>query len=193
MYGTGAFDVFLELLKATSCVNTTRATRLFCDVYNPQSKTYCKRLQVLCPEHSRDPKVRFFLKPLHPVLPCFTSHTHSFFSFLLSSFSFPVSFRSHPLLFNHLPRLPFCLLLTPLTYSHLPCCLCRCQLMRSVGVHLYEMSLSLQVTSAACPSASVIAITAGRSFGVQKWTWSACGCGTSWTSCLSRSVMFAQP
>uniref|UniRef100_A0A672NT65 CXXC-type zinc finger protein 1-like n=1 Tax=Sinocyclocheilus grahami TaxID=75366 RepID=A0A672NT65_SINGR len=33
------------------------ATRLFCDVYNAQSKTYCKRLQVLCPEHSRDPKV----------------------------------------------------------------------------------------------------------------------------------------
>uniref|UniRef100_A0A8C5QPT8 CXXC-type zinc finger protein 1 n=1 Tax=Leptobrachium leishanense TaxID=445787 RepID=A0A8C5QPT8_9ANUR len=33
------------------------ATRLFCDVYNPHSKTYCKRLQVLCPEHSRDPKV----------------------------------------------------------------------------------------------------------------------------------------
>ncbi|XP_012691782.1 CXXC-type zinc finger protein 1 isoform X2 [Clupea harengus] len=33
------------------------ATRLFCDVYNPLSKTYCKRLQVLCPEHSRDPKV----------------------------------------------------------------------------------------------------------------------------------------
>lgn len=26
-------------------------------MYNPQSKTYCKRLQVLCPEHSRDPKV----------------------------------------------------------------------------------------------------------------------------------------
>uniref|UniRef100_A0A3P9JBL9 CXXC-type zinc finger protein 1 n=1 Tax=Oryzias latipes TaxID=8090 RepID=A0A3P9JBL9_ORYLA len=34
------------------------ATRLFCDVYNPQSKTYCKRLQVLCPEHSRDPKIQ---------------------------------------------------------------------------------------------------------------------------------------
>ncbi|XP_003799728.1 CXXC-type zinc finger protein 1-like [Otolemur garnettii] len=33
------------------------ATRLFCDVYDPQSKRYCKRLQVLCPEHSRDPKV----------------------------------------------------------------------------------------------------------------------------------------
>ncbi|XP_063072488.1 CXXC-type zinc finger protein 1b isoform X1 [Engraulis encrasicolus] len=33
------------------------ATRLFCDVYNPQSKTYCKRLQVLCPEHSKEPKV----------------------------------------------------------------------------------------------------------------------------------------
>lgn len=36
----------------------SRATRLFCDVYNLQSQTYCKRLQVLCPEHSRDPKVR---------------------------------------------------------------------------------------------------------------------------------------
>ncbi|KAG8506585.1 CXXC-type zinc finger protein 1 [Galemys pyrenaicus] len=33
------------------------ATRLFCDVYDPLSKRYCKRLQVLCPEHSRDPKV----------------------------------------------------------------------------------------------------------------------------------------
>nr|KAF6435755.1 hypothetical protein HJG63_012491 [Rousettus aegyptiacus] len=33
------------------------ATRLFCDIYDPQSKRYCKRLQVLCPEHSRDPKV----------------------------------------------------------------------------------------------------------------------------------------
>ncbi|XP_037676726.1 CXXC-type zinc finger protein 1-like [Choloepus didactylus] len=33
------------------------ATRLFCDVYNPQTRTYCKRLQVLCPEHSQDPKV----------------------------------------------------------------------------------------------------------------------------------------
>uniref|UniRef100_A0A673HXX5 CXXC-type zinc finger protein 1 n=1 Tax=Sinocyclocheilus rhinocerous TaxID=307959 RepID=A0A673HXX5_9TELE len=38
-------------------LSSIRATRLFCDVYNPQSKTYCKRLQVLCPEHSRDPKV----------------------------------------------------------------------------------------------------------------------------------------
>uniref|UniRef100_A0A3B4ZHJ9 CXXC-type zinc finger protein 1 n=1 Tax=Stegastes partitus TaxID=144197 RepID=A0A3B4ZHJ9_9TELE len=53
-------------LKATGMTLTSRssvspaaipATRLFCDVYNPQSKTYCKRLQVLCPEHSRDPKV----------------------------------------------------------------------------------------------------------------------------------------
>ncbi|XP_032474788.1 CXXC-type zinc finger protein 1-like [Phocoena sinus] len=33
------------------------ATRLFCDVYDPWSKSYCKRLQVLCPEHSKDPKV----------------------------------------------------------------------------------------------------------------------------------------
>ncbi|XP_016073867.1 PREDICTED: CXXC-type zinc finger protein 1-like [Miniopterus natalensis] len=33
------------------------ATRLFCDAYDPKSKRYCKRLQVLCPEHSKDPKV----------------------------------------------------------------------------------------------------------------------------------------
>ncbi|XP_017006135.2 CXXC-type zinc finger protein 1 isoform X2 [Drosophila takahashii] len=30
---------------------------MFCDFYNPASKTYCKRLRVLCPEHSKDPKV----------------------------------------------------------------------------------------------------------------------------------------
>lgn len=30
---------------------------MFCDFYNPTSKTYCKRLRVLCPEHSKDPKV----------------------------------------------------------------------------------------------------------------------------------------
>ncbi|XP_044528947.1 CXXC-type zinc finger protein 1-like [Gracilinanus agilis] len=31
--------------------------QLFCNVYNPQNKTYCKRLRVLCPEHSTDPQV----------------------------------------------------------------------------------------------------------------------------------------
>lgn len=31
--------------------------RLFCDVYNRQQQTYCKRLQVICPEHSKEPKV----------------------------------------------------------------------------------------------------------------------------------------
>lgn len=30
---------------------------MFCDYYNPASKTYCKRLRVLCPEHSKTPKV----------------------------------------------------------------------------------------------------------------------------------------
>ena len=32
--------------------------RMFCDFYNPKEDTYCKRLQVLCPEHNPDP--RFF-------------------------------------------------------------------------------------------------------------------------------------
>ena len=30
---------------------------MFCDFYNPKEETYCKRLQVLCPEHNPDPKV----------------------------------------------------------------------------------------------------------------------------------------
>lgn len=30
---------------------------MFCDFYNPITSTYCKRLRVLCPEHSKDPKV----------------------------------------------------------------------------------------------------------------------------------------
>lgn len=30
---------------------------IFCDFYNPISQTYCKRLRILCPEHSKDPKV----------------------------------------------------------------------------------------------------------------------------------------
>uniref|UniRef100_A0A672PPF8 CXXC-type zinc finger protein 1 n=1 Tax=Sinocyclocheilus grahami TaxID=75366 RepID=A0A672PPF8_SINGR len=49
----------INIVSAFCCFKNTvnTATRLFCDVYNPQSKTYCKRLQVLCPEHSRDPKV----------------------------------------------------------------------------------------------------------------------------------------
>ena len=30
---------------------------LFCDYYNSQQKIYCKRLRVLCPEHTKEPKV----------------------------------------------------------------------------------------------------------------------------------------
>ncbi|EFX66713.1 hypothetical protein DAPPUDRAFT_229353 [Daphnia pulex] len=30
---------------------------MFCDFYNPNNRTYCKRLRVLCPEHCKDPKV----------------------------------------------------------------------------------------------------------------------------------------
>lgn len=32
-------------------------SNIFCDFYNPQQKTYCKRLKILCPEHSKEPKV----------------------------------------------------------------------------------------------------------------------------------------
>ncbi|XP_014676834.1 PREDICTED: CXXC-type zinc finger protein 1-like [Priapulus caudatus] len=30
---------------------------MFCDAFNENNKTYCKRLRVLCPEHSKEPKV----------------------------------------------------------------------------------------------------------------------------------------
>jgi len=30
---------------------------MFCDAYNAQQGTYCKRLRVLCPEHTKDPKI----------------------------------------------------------------------------------------------------------------------------------------
>lgn len=30
---------------------------MFCDNYNPVSGMYCKRLRVLCPEHTKEPKI----------------------------------------------------------------------------------------------------------------------------------------
>ncbi|KAJ2941988.1 hypothetical protein O0L34_g10902 [Tuta absoluta] len=30
---------------------------MFCDFFNPNNATYCKRLRVMCPEHFKDPKV----------------------------------------------------------------------------------------------------------------------------------------
>lgn len=33
---------------------------MFCDFYNPINRTYCKRLRVICPEHSKEPKVNEF-------------------------------------------------------------------------------------------------------------------------------------
>ncbi|CAG7816473.1 unnamed protein product [Allacma fusca] len=31
---------------------------IFCDYHNPLNNSYCKRLKVLCPEHSREPKIK---------------------------------------------------------------------------------------------------------------------------------------
>ena len=31
--------------------------RMFCDYFNRKEQSYCKRLQVLCPEHNPDPKI----------------------------------------------------------------------------------------------------------------------------------------
>jgi hypothetical protein len=30
---------------------------MFCDFYSPSTRTYCKRLRVMCPEHYKEPKV----------------------------------------------------------------------------------------------------------------------------------------
>lgn len=30
---------------------------MFCDNYNPSTGMYCKRLRVLCPEHTKEPKI----------------------------------------------------------------------------------------------------------------------------------------
>ena len=32
-------------------------TNIFCDKYDSSQQTYCKRLRVLCPEHTKEPKV----------------------------------------------------------------------------------------------------------------------------------------
>ncbi|XP_054717963.1 CXXC-type zinc finger protein 1-like [Uloborus diversus] len=32
-------------------------SNIFCDYYNSNQRTYCKRLKVICPEHSKEPKV----------------------------------------------------------------------------------------------------------------------------------------
>ncbi len=32
-------------------------TNIFCDKFDSSQKTYCKRLRVLCPEHTKEPKV----------------------------------------------------------------------------------------------------------------------------------------
>nr|XP_029721338.1 CXXC-type zinc finger protein 1-like isoform X2 [Aedes albopictus] len=49
-------------LSPAICEEQNKKTRIegnsmFCDFYNPASKTYCKRLRVLCPEHCKDPKI----------------------------------------------------------------------------------------------------------------------------------------
>jgi len=39
----------------------SQRTDIFCDRYDPVQNTYCKRLRVLCPEHTREPKVVIFV------------------------------------------------------------------------------------------------------------------------------------
>lgn len=50
----------IEALTSFGSVYPTQidgSQRLFCDVENEQQKTFCKRLKVLCPEHTKEPKI----------------------------------------------------------------------------------------------------------------------------------------
>uniref|UniRef100_T1KQN3 CXXC-type zinc finger protein 1 n=2 Tax=Tetranychus urticae TaxID=32264 RepID=T1KQN3_TETUR len=38
-------------------VYKTKVEGVFCDVFNPHQKTYCMRLKVLCPEHTKEQKI----------------------------------------------------------------------------------------------------------------------------------------
>ena len=49
----GRKKLYLKLLS----FSLTCRTDIFCDKYDPIQNTYCKRLRVLCPEHTREPKV----------------------------------------------------------------------------------------------------------------------------------------
>ena len=58
--------VFLFQFEAQTSFGSIYKTRIegnsmFCDYYNPQQKTYCKRLKVLCPEHTKERKVIHFM------------------------------------------------------------------------------------------------------------------------------------
>lgn len=223
-----ASDVVRELLKAALPLTSTRATRLFCDVYNPQSKTYCKRLQVLCPEHSRDPKVRLPFNPPHPAPPHPASCLTSICSFLSPSllFSHQLPLPLFPV--NHLRFLPFCLLLfTLLQFSVPPLSswppslvslqvpadeVCGCPLVRDVfeltgdfcrlpkrQCNRHYCWEKLRRAEVDLERVRVV----GLNPGCDRAAWAPgaashasfhlLGSGTSWTSCLSRNEMFAQP
>ena len=53
---------FLFQFEAQTSFGSIYKTRIegnsmFCDYYNSQTKTYCKRLKVMCPEHVKEPRV----------------------------------------------------------------------------------------------------------------------------------------
>ena len=39
-------------------IHYLHSINIFCDKYDSSQGTYCKRLKVLCPEHTKEPKVR---------------------------------------------------------------------------------------------------------------------------------------
>lgn len=47
----------LEGMVSFGSIVKNEGTNIFCDKYDASQKTYCKRLRVLCPEHTKEPKI----------------------------------------------------------------------------------------------------------------------------------------
>lgn len=65
---------------------------MFCDYYNPSSRTYCKRLRVLCPEHSKDPKVNDTEVCIIKTCECMNGLLQGWITFVVHINAFVVSF-----------------------------------------------------------------------------------------------------
>ena len=48
---------FYKAINYAFFLSLLHSINIFCDKYDSSQGTYCKRLKVLCPEHTKEPKV----------------------------------------------------------------------------------------------------------------------------------------